>query len=179
MQFRSNFRQPALYLAGLAVFLLMILAACGGGDDGDDGDTAPAATTVPAATAPPAAPAATAAAPAQSDSSSGSERLFISANETSEITVNLVAGDVLEVTFEAASNITGGANVSAGIGGADEGVQLVIRDPVETSLVTIDETTASDTVTVEAEVNGEHLMLFFNPFPLQAATVDVSWTVNP
>ena len=183
MQICSNLRQPVLYVASLTVFLLLILAACGGGgdDNGDDGgDSSPAPTAATAApTATPAAPAPTAAAPAQSESTSGSETLFIAANETGEMSVNLVAGDVLEVTFVTESNITGGQNVSAGIGGADEGVQLVIRDPLASSLVTLEDTTSSSTVNVEAEASGEHTMLFFNPFPLQAVTVEVSWAVNP
>ncbi len=180
MQICSNLRQPALYVAGLTVFLLLILAACGGGGDGDGGSTSPATTAATAApTATPVAPAPTVAAPAQSESTSGSETLFISANESEEISVNLAAGDVLEVTFASESNITGGRNVSAGIGGAEEGIQLAIRDPLDSSLLTIDDTTSTSTVSVEAEVNGEHQIFFFNPFLLQAVTVEVSWTVNP
>ena len=181
MRFRSRLRQPALYAAGLSILFLLMATACGGGNGGNGG-AAPTATAAPATQSPaqtPAAPAATPGAPAQGESSSGSEKLFISANETGEITVQLVAGDVLEVSFNAQSNIVGGQNVSAGIGGASEGIQLAVRDPLETTLHTITDTTASDTVTVEAEVNGEHKVFFFNPFALQAVTVEVSWMVNP
>ena len=188
MRFWSRLTQPALYAAGLSILFVMLVAACGGG--GDEGP-APAATAAPAATSPPAtatpAPAAeTPAAPAETpaasgggESSSGSEKLFIVASSTAEIPVNLAAGDVLEVKFDVESNITGGQNVSAGIGQAAEGIQVVIHDPMANALITIEDTTDSDSVTVTAETSGEHQIIFFNPFPLQAITVDASWTVNP
>ena len=55
----------------------------------------------------------------------------------------------------------------------------MIKDPLGDSLLTIEETTASETVEVDAEVNGEHVIIFFNPFPLQAQTVEVTYIVNP
>lgn len=183
MRYWTGLRQPALFVAGLSILLVMLVAACGGGD-GDDEGPAPAATTAPQATA--AAPAATPAAPAQTpaasgdgDSSSGSETLFIIASSTDEIPVNLVAGDVLDVSFDVESNITGGQNVSAGIGKAAAGIQVVIHDPLANSLLTIEDTTDMDTITVTAESSGEHKIIFFNPFALQAITVEVSWMVNP
>ena len=91
----------------------------------------------------------------------------------------MTAGDILELSFDVESMITGGQNVSAGIGKASEGIKLVINDSLGTPLVTIDDTTDSDTVSVEAEINGEHQIFFFNPFPLQAVNVNVSWVVNP
>ena len=181
MQIRSKLRQPALYVAGLSVLFLLLVAACGGGN-GDDESPAPVATAAPQATAapatqPPVEP--PAAVPQQGGPSSGSETLFITANETGTITVELTAGDILELSFDVVSSITGGQNVSAGIGKATEGIKLVINDSLGTALVTIDDTTDSDTVSVEAEINGEHQIFFFNPFPLQAVNVDVSWVVNP
>jgi hypothetical protein len=167
-------------VAGLLVLFLLVLAACGGGN-GDDESPAPAATAAPATAAPTAQPAAetTPDAPQQGTSSSGSETLFITANETGTITVELNAGDILELSFDVESSITGGQNVSAGIGQATQGIKLVINDPLAEPLVTIDDTTDSDTVSVEAEISGEHLIFFFNPFPLQAVNVEASWEVNP
>ena len=183
MRFWSRLTQPALYAAGLSILFVMLVAACGGGDDGPAPAataTSPPATATPApAVETPAAPAETPAASGGGESSSGSEKLFIVASSTAEIPVNLAAGDVLEVNFDVESNITGGQNVSAGIGQAAEGIQVVIHDPMANALVTIDDTTDSDSVTVTAETNGEHQVIFFNPFPLQAITVDASWTVNP
>ena len=182
MQICSKLRQPALYVAGLSVLFLLLVAACGGGN-GDDESPAPVATAAPATQPPaqtPAAPAeSTPAISQQGEDSSGSDSLFISANESGIVMVDLMAGDVLEVIFDVESNITGGQNVSAGIGKAAEGIQLAINDSLGTALVTIDDTTDSDTVSVEAEINGEHQIIFFNPFLLQAVTVNVSWTVNP
>lgn len=180
MQYWSRLRQPALFAAGLSILFVLLVAACGGGD-GDDGGPAPAATAAPQATAAPATqpPAATPAAPAAGQSSSGSEKLFIPASEAGEILVTLAAGDVLELTFNVVSNITGGQNVTAGIGQAAEGIQLVISDPVGTQLLTIDETLVTDTVEITAEVDGEHQIVFFNPFLLQAVSVEASWEINP
>ena len=178
MQYWSRLRQPALFAAGLSILFLLLVAACGGG--GDEGP-APAATTAPQATAAPATqpPTATPAAPAAGQSSSGSEKLFVPASDAGEILVTLAVGDVLELTFDVQSNITGGQNVTAGIGQAAEGIQLVISDPVGDQLLTIDETSITDTVSVEAKVNGEHQIVFFNPFLLQAVSVEASWEVNP
>ncbi len=180
MQIRSKLRQPALYVAGLSVLLLLLVAACGGGN-GNDESPALVATAAPATAAPATQPPVEtpAAVPQQGGPSSGSETLFITANETGTIVVELTAGDILELSFDVESMITGGQNVSAGIGKASEGIKLVINDSLGTPLVTIDDTTDSDTVSVEAEINGEHQIFFFNPFPLQAVNVNVSWVVNP
>ena len=178
MLYWSKLRQPALFAAGLSILFLLLVAACGGGD-GDDVEPAPAVTLAPQATAAPATPDETPAAPAGGGSSSGSEKLFIPANEAGEILVTLSAGDVLALTFDVQSNITGGQNVTAGIGQAAEGIQLVISDPVGTQLLTIDETLVTDTKEITAEVNGEHQIVFFNPFLLQAVTVEASWEVIP
>ena len=172
-QYWPRLRHPALFVAGLSILFVLLVVACGGGDGDDDGP-APAATTAPQATAAPATQP-----PAAGLSSSGSERLFIPASEAGEILVTLAAGDVLELTFDVQSNITGGQNVTAGIGQAAEGIQLVIADPVGTQILTIDETLVTDTVEITAEVNGEHQIVFFNPFLLQAVSVDARWEVNP
>ena len=185
--FRS-FRNPATYIAGpsLAVLLLMGLSIMGcGGEDAPP--STPTATFTPQVTAtPPPQGGATAGtqipetdAPAEAVSSSGSESLFLSASEHGEITVELMAGDRLQVTFDVESNITGGQNVIVGKGKAIEGIQLVISDPLGDSLLTIEETTASGTVEVDAEVNGEHVIIFLNPFLLQAQTIEVTYNVNP
>ena len=185
MQIRSKLRQPVLYVAGLSVLLLLLVAACGGGN-GDDESPAPGwpqlrlkPPSLRLSRPPPRRRNQPAAVPQQGGPSSGSETLFITANETGTIVVELTAGDILELSFDVVSSITGGQNVSAGIGKATEGIKLVINDSLGTPLVTIDDTTDSDTVSVEAEINGEHQIFFFNPFPLQAVNVDVSWVVNP
>ena len=165
---------------GMLLFLTFLIVACG-----DDGEPTVATTVAPAATAAPTAAGTDAApppptdAPAKSLSFSGSESLFLSANEFGEVTLDLAAKDVLEVTFDVVSNITGGQNFMSGEGKASGGVQVVISDPLETSLLTIDEIMDSGTVSVEAEVNGEHVIIFFNPFPLQAQSVEVTYIVNP
>ena len=174
MQIRSKLRQPVLYVAGFSVLFLLLVAACGGGNGDDESPASAPATAAPAAPAE-----STPAVPQQGGPSSGSETLFITANETGTIVVELTAGDILELSFDVESMITGGQNVSAGIGKASEGIKLVINDSLGTPLVTIDDTTDSDTVSVEAEINGEHQIFFFNPFPLQAVNVEASWVVNP
>ena len=192
IQIHPKLRDPLVHIAVL-VLSILVVAACGDENDSDKSTPTPtaAATVAPVAAATPAATAAPTAggtdaatppptdAPAKSVSFSGSESLFLSANETGEVTVDLMARDVLEVTFDVESNITGGQNFMSGEGKASGGVQVVISDPLETSLLTIDEITDSGTVSVEAEVNGEHVIIFFNPFPMQAQSVEVSYTVNP
>ena len=78
MQIRSKLRQPALYVAGLSVLFLLLVAACGGGN-GDDESPAPVATAAPATQPPvetPTAPAeSTPAISQQGEDSSGSEIL--------------------------------------------------------------------------------------------------------
>ena len=190
IQIHTKFSNPLVYITVLVLSILLV-TACGGGEDTNGSTPAPtaAATAAPttAATASPppqggASPGTQASeteAPSEAVSSSGSESLFISASEQDEITIELVAGDRLQVTFDVESNITGGQNVIVGKGKAIEGIQLVIKDPLGDSLLTIQETTASETVEVDAEVNGEHVIIFFNPFPLQAQTVEVTYIVNP
>ena len=190
IQIHTKFSNPLVYITVLVLSILLV-TACGGGDDSNGSTPAPTAAATsaptPAATASPppqgGASAGTQApeteAPSEAVSSSGSESLFISASEQDEITIELVAGDRLQVTFDVESNITGGQNVIVGKGKAIEGIQLVIKDPLGDSLLTIQETTASETVEVDAEVNGEHVIIFFNPFPLQAQTVEVTYIVNP
>ncbi len=186
IQIHPKLRDPLVHIAVLVLSILVVMA-CGGGDD-SNGSTpastvattvAPATTAAPTAAGTDAAPPPPTDAPAESVSSSGSESLFISASEHDEITIELMAGDRLQVSFDVESNITGGQNFMSGEGKATGGVQVVISDPLETSLLTIDEITDSGTVSVEAEVNGEHVIIFFNPFPLQAQSVEVSYTVNP
>ena len=190
IQIHTKLSNPLVYITVLVLSILLV-TACGGGDDSNGSTPAPTAAATsaptPAATASPppqgGASAGTQApeteAPSEAVSSSGSESLFISASEQDEITIELVAGDRLQVTFDVESNITGGQNVIVGKGKAIEGIQLVIKDPLGDSLLTIQETTASETVEVDAEVNGEHVIIFFNPFPLQAQTVEVTYIVNP
>ena len=176
MKTSSSLRQSAFYAAGLSILLILLLVTACGGGNGDDGDPAPAAPAAPAATAAPAT--ATPDAGQMGGPSTGSEKLFIIASTSEEIPVNLATGDVLDVEFEVSSNITGGQNVTAGIGQAAQGIQVVIHNPLGEPVLTIDDTTDSSTFTVTAETSGEHLVIFFNPFALQAVTVDVSWVVS-
>ena len=69
--------------------------------------------------------------------------------------------------------------MSAGIGQADEDIQIVMSDPLGNQLLTVDDTTGLDRVSVVAETSGSHNIIFFNPLPLQAVSVKVDWEVNP
>ncbi|MEE9262476.1 MAG: emp24/gp25L/p24 family protein, partial [Dehalococcoidia bacterium] len=137
--------------------------APGGGDGGTSGGETPTPTDTTTGGA----------------SFSGAETLFISATEFDTVTVELSAGDVLQVTFDVESNIVGGQNVIIEKGKATEGIQLVISDPFDSPILSIDEVTDSGTVEVQAEVTGDHKIVFINPFPLQAQTVELSYIVNP
>jgi len=164
-----------LLIAGLVSSTLLILA-CGG-------DDAPTPTQTPTATVAPGGGGGETPTPTDTTTGgmtfSGAETLFISATEFDTFTVELSAGDVLRVTFNVESNITGGQNVTVGGGGARKGIQLVISDPFDSPILSIDEVTDSGTVEVQAEVTGDHKIVFINPFPLQAQTVEVDYIVNP
>ena len=118
IQIHTKLSNPLVYITVLVLSILLV-TACGGGDDSNGSTPASTAAATsaptPAATASPppqgGASAGTQApeteAPSEAVSSSGSESLFISASEQDEITVELVAGDRLQVTFDVESNITG------------------------------------------------------------------------
>ena len=110
-------------------------------------------------------------------SSSVAETLFVPAKEFDTVTVKLNAGDVLQVTFDVESSITGGHK--GGKGGARKGIQVVISDPFDSPILKLEEVTASGTVEVQAEVTGDHKIVFINPFPLEAQRVEVDYIVNP
>lgn len=164
-----------LLIAGLLSSTLLILA-CGG-------DDVPTPTQTPTATVAPGGGGGET--PTLTDTTtggmtfSGAETLFILANEFDTVTVKLSAGDTLQVTFDVESNIVGGQNVIIEKGKATEGIQLVISDPFDSPILSIDEVTDSGTVEVQAEVTGDHKIVFINPFPLQAQTVELSYIVNP
>ena len=110
MQIRSKLRQPALYVAGLSVLFLLLVAACGGGTE-----TTKAPLPWPLQRLKPPRPQQLSPrwnppqqSPSKEGPSSGSETLFITANETGTITVELTAGDILELSFDVVSSITGG-----------------------------------------------------------------------
>ncbi len=170
-----------LLIAGL-VFSTILILACGGDDastptqtptatvapgGGGDGGTSVGETPTPTDTT------------VGGTSFSGAETLFISATEFDTVTVELSAGDVLQVTFDVESNIVGGQNVIIEKGKATEGIQLVISDPFDNPILSIEDVTDSGTVEVQAEVTGDHKIVFINPFPLQAQTVELSYIVNP
>jgi hypothetical protein len=170
-----------LLIAGLVSSTLLILA-CGG----DDAPT-PTPTQTQTATAAPGVGGdgsnSVGETPTPTDTTTGgasssvAETLFVPAKEFDTVTVKLNAGDVLQVTFDVESSITGGHK--GGEGGARKGIQVVISDPFGSPILSNEEVTASGTVEVQAEVTGDHKVVFINPFPLEAQRVEVDYIVNP
>ena len=129
MQICSKLRQPVLYVAGLSVLFLLVVAACGGGN-GDDEPPAP----WPLLRRPLLRPHPASGRDPRGNSPDRSALVRLGdpvhhRQRNGTIAVELTAGDILELSFDVESMITGGQNVSAGIGKATEGIKLVIMTP--------------------------------------------------
>lgn len=108
-------------------------------------------------------------------SSSGTEKLFLSADQFDQVIIPLVAGDVLKITY------TSEVSISPGLGGTGQqqrGVVLVVLDPLGDQLLTV-EVMAMNTVEVAAEISGQHEIVFINPNQLEGLNVNLEYSINP
>ena len=182
--YRKTAKTPIMRLlplaaAGLALIVLLALAACG-----DDGDNAPAVTQAPA-------PADTSATANTGDASStqtnagtsptsgpGVEDLFIISRGFKSFSLNLTAGDTVSVSYEAVGASTGGPSNLSGEGRVTAEVKLTVVDPIEEQIITLDQM-QSNTIEFQAELTGTYQLVFANPYLLQALSVTVNYTINP
>ena len=168
-----------LAAVALTLIALLALAACGGGnDDTPTPAPAPAATQAPADSGTP-EPTTGAAPPAQASPASGTENLFILSRKFESFELNLVAGDIVSVTYSSVGASTGGpGNTSGGGGKVASDVGLTVVDPIEEQILNVDQI-ESNTVEFQADLNGVYNLVFQNPYRLQALSVTVDYTINP
>jgi hypothetical protein len=142
-------------LAGAAV----LIAGCGGESNG--GNAGPTATPTQQAESTP-------------QPSSGNVALFLTAGNFDTISVALNPGDTLRIEYKAESVIVGAGNVS---NLAQAGAVMAVNDPSENQIY-LGEQKTEDEVELTAETEGEHRIIFQNPFPLQAQQVTVTYSIN-
>jgi hypothetical protein len=149
-------RLASVLLIGAVSFALM--SACGGeGEEGAGSTTTP--TQVAVSTPQP---------------SSGSATLFLTAGNFDTISVALSPGDTLRIEYKAESVIVGAGDVS---NLAQAGAVMAVNDPSEIQIY-LGEQKTEDEVELTAETEGEHQIIFQNPFPLQAQQVTVTYSIN-
>ena len=160
-----------LAAAAMALIVLLALAACGGSDNGDN---APAVTAAPAVTQ----AAASTDAGAAPTSGDGVEDLFIISRGFESFSLNLTAGDTINVSYDAVGATTGGPGNLSGEGRVTAEVELTVVDPIEEQILTVEQM-QSNTIEFQAELTGTYQLVFQNPFLLQAMSVTVNYTINP
>ncbi len=101
---------------------------------------------------------------------SGSEELFIIAQVSELIQLDLNAGDTLKVSYSAVGATTGGY--------APGNVEFVILGPLDELLLEV-EALEDNYVAVQVKATGTHQLVFTNPYTLQAQIVAVEYTINP
>ena len=151
---------------------LAILTALGSGACGGTSDTpAPTATATQDLRTEPRPNNANGSVPT---SSSGSEKLFLSADQFDEVSISLKAGDVLKLSY------TSEVSISPGLGGTSQqerGVILAVLDPLGDQLLRAEEM-AMNTVALVAEFDGEHKIVFINPNQLEGRIVNLEYSIN-
>lgn len=108
-------------------------------------------------------------------SSTGAEKLFLSADQFDEVSISLAAGDVLKMTYISKVSISPGLG---GTGHQERGVLLVVLDPLGEQILTSEET-SMNTVEVTAQTSGEHEIVFINPNKLEGLNVELEYAINP
>ena len=173
LSFWRIFRRWPLRVALLIVAFSIFLASCGGSGGNDEPVPTPTATT--ASTLPDQSPSGNSST-TEPTSGSFSGQFNVSANQWHDLVIDLAAGDLVRVHYKAESRIVGASTRNRG--GVENGIVLVVTDPVRDTLFRGDQV-EEETVDIVAEVSGEHTFSFVNPFKLQLQAVDVDYTINP
>jgi len=155
------------WVLGLAILAALGLGACSGSSNAPTPTATPTQDlrTEPGSNANGSVP----------TSSSGSEKLFLSADQFEEVPISLKAGDVLVIFY------TSEVTISPGLGGTSQqerGVILAVLDPFGDQLLTVEEA-VMNTVDVAAEFDGEHEIVFINPNQLEGLIVNLEYSINP
>lgn len=189
---------PALLLA---MILSISIVACGGGSD----DTAPTASSSSAAVQTTSdSNGATASSEASKGASAPDEpsketsvetaEFFIPAGEFENTEIEVNAGDLVRIRFQAVGRSQGegdpsvlaafwadesegsGANLGGGVGEGE--ITLVVLDTLSETIYSGD-AVAADTVDIDIEFSGIHIISFVNTHIYKANDLLVEWTINP
>ena len=189
---------PALLLA---MILSISIVACGGGSD----DTAPTASSSSAAVQTTSdSNDATASSEASKGASAPDEpsketsvetaEFFIPAGEFENTEIEVNAGDLVRIRFQAVGRSQGegdpsvlaafwadesegsGANLGGGVGEGE--ITLVVLDTLSETIYSGD-AVAADTVDIDIEFSGIHIISFVNTHIYKANDLLVEWTINP
>ena len=167
--FRVSKRLMTSITLVLLILVTMVWVSCGGTDTESDPTTVPSTqvgSTNPVTDVP---------TDGSRASSTGTDKLFLSADQFDDVKISLTAGDVLKVTYSSS------VSISPGLGGTshqERGVLLAVLDPQGEQLLTAEEM-AMNTIEVTAQMSGEHEIVFINPNKLEGLNVDVEYSINP
>ena len=190
---------PALLLS---MILSISIVACGGGSD-DTVSTAPSSSTSAAAvetTSGSNGSASSSEAVAASDTTRettvGSAEFFVTAGEFENTEIEVQAGDLIRFKFQAIGRSQGygdssefaakgtgeeaseGSGANLGAGEAEGEITLVVLDSLGDTIYS-GETVSADTVDIDIEFSGVHIISFVNTHIYKANLVLVDWTINP
>ena len=168
MKCETSNRLVVSWVLGLAILMALGLGACGGTSD----TPTPTAMATQDLRTEPGSNNANGSVPT---STSGSEKLFLSADQFDEVPINLKAGDVLKISYNSEVSISPGLG---GTGHQERGVLLVVLDPFGGQLLIVEEM-AMNTVDVTVEIDGEHEIVFINPNQLEGLNVNLEYSINP
>jgi hypothetical protein len=189
---------PALLLA---MILSISIVACGGGSD-DTVSTASSSSTAVQTTSDPngstassqAAKGASASDEPARETSVGTAEFFVPAGEFENTEIAVNAGDLVRIRFQAVGRSQGegdpsilaafwaegsedsGANLGGGEGEGE--ITLVVLDSISDAIYSGD-AVAADTVDIDIEFSGIHIISFVNSHIYKANDVLVEWTINP
>jgi hypothetical protein len=147
----------------LFLFLSLILAACGG-SEGSTPTPSGTVTNISSSNG------------QNSDTEpfSKEEKIFVGAGQFEEVPVTLRQGDLLKIDYKAE------VRVSPGFGGTaaqERPIRIAVLDVDGNELINESDMSAGS-LELTADLNGEHRIVLLNPFPLEALTVTLNYSVN-
>ena len=191
---------PALILS---MILSISIVACGGGSDytvstGSSSSASSAAGETTSDSNDSTDSAQVAAAPADSirETTTGSNEFFVPAGEFENTEIEVEAGDLVRFKFQAIGRSQGegdssefgakgtggaaseGSGANLGAGETEGEITLVVLDSLGETIYA-GEPVQADTVEIDIEFSGVHIISFVNTHIYKANLVLVDWTINP
>ena len=190
---------PALLLA---MILSISIVACGGGSDDTVSTASSSSTAVQTTSDSNGSTASSQAAetPASDEpareTSVGTAEFFIPAGEFENTEIEVKAGDLVRITFQAVGRSQGygdssafaatgggaagseGSGANLGGGEVEGEITLVVLDSLSDTIYSGD-AVAADTVDIDIEFSGIHIISFVNSHIYKANDVLMEWTINP